>query len=187
VLGACLGFLPHNFSSKRKVFMGDAGSFTLGYLLAAISIIGEWSESRIVSATIPVLILAVPIFDLSYVVMYRHFTGVTSGIRQALTHCAKDHLSHRLVDLGASPKQAVMFIYFIAICLALGGVLMRSNQMLFSSTLHVLQTVMILAIVVILMRQSFQLSSRIKKEEDSKSSISAGLPETHRHSEVPRA
>jgi len=154
VLGGCLGFLPHNFSKKKKVFMGDAGSFTLGYLLATISILGEWSESRLVSCTIPVLILAVPIFDLAYVVLCRHFTGVTRSFRQALTHCAKDHLAHRLVNLGATPRQAVFFIYFIAVCLALGAVMMRSTTVVLSSGLHVLQALMILGIVVILMRQS---------------------------------
>ncbi len=156
VMASCLGFLPHNFSSKRKVFMGDAGSFTLGYLLAAISIIGEWSESKVVSCTIPVLILAVPIFDLTYVVLHRHFTGVTNGLRQALTHCAKDHLSHRLVALGATPRQAVLFIYFIAVCLALSGVILRTNTAILSSSLHVVQALMILTIVVLLMRQSFK-------------------------------
>ena len=65
--------------------MGDAGSFTLGYLLASISILGEWSTIQIVSCTVPVLILAVPLFDLGYVVLYRHFTGVTSSFREALT------------------------------------------------------------------------------------------------------
>ncbi|HEQ60692.1 MAG TPA: undecaprenyl/decaprenyl-phosphate alpha-N-acetylglucosaminyl 1-phosphate transferase [Firmicutes bacterium] len=165
VMGSCLGFLPHNFSSRGKVFMGDAGSFTLGYLLAAISIIGEWSDSKVVSCTIPVLILAVPIFDLTYVVLYRYFTGVTSGLRQALTHCAQDHLAHRLVALGATPRQAVLFIYFIATCLALGGVVLRTNTALLSSSLHVVQALMILAIVVILMRQSLKNGSRNRQLE----------------------
>jgi len=165
VMGSCIGFLPHNFSKKRKVFIGDAGSFTLGYLLAAISIIGEWSESKIVSCTIPVLILAVPIFDLTYVVLYRHFTGVTNGLRDALTHCAKDHLAHRLVYLGATPRQAVFFIYFIAVCLALSGVILRTNAAILSSGLHVVQALMILAIVVVLMRQSFKNGHRSRQLE----------------------
>ncbi len=154
LMGACLGFLPHNFSKKGKIFMGDAGSFTLGYLLAAISILGNWSESKVVAVTIPVLILAVPIFDLTYVVLYRHFTGVTKSFKEALTHCAKDHLSHRLVALGATPRQAVVFIYFIAICLALGGVILRSNTVIITSSLQIIQTLMILSIIVLLMRQS---------------------------------
>lgn len=180
VMGSCLGFLPHNFSAKRKVFMGDAGSFTLGYLLAAISIIGEWSENRFISCTIPVLILAVPIFDLAYVVLYRHFTGVTRGFRQALTYCAKDHLAHRLVALGASPRQAVFFIYFIAICLALGGVILRSRQATFSSVLHILQAMMVLSIVVFLMRQSFKIGRRQEELESQIRQMQTGEPHPKR-------
>ena len=73
------------------------------------------------------------------------------------------------VNLGATPRQAVFFIYFVAVCLALGAVMMRSTTVLLSSGLHVLQAVMILGIVVILMRQSVvsgRRNQQLQKELD---------------------
>lgn len=94
LIGSNLGFLIYNFK-PAKVFMGDAGSFFLGFILAALGVMGEWADNRIVACTIPVLILGVPIFDFAYIIINRIYTGETRTIRSVIEHCAPDHLSHR--------------------------------------------------------------------------------------------
>ncbi|MCP4640990.1 MAG: undecaprenyl/decaprenyl-phosphate alpha-N-acetylglucosaminyl 1-phosphate transferase [bacterium] len=150
LIGANLGFLIYNFKPAR-IFMGDSGSFFLGFTLAAMGIQGEWTENRIVSCTIPVLILGVPIFDFAYIIIARILRGETRTIREVIEHCAPDHLSHRLVWIGFSQRKAVLFIYLIAASMGVTGVLLRNVDNVFDSGLALLQGFAIVAIVVILM------------------------------------
>ena len=150
--GSTLGFLPFNFSSRKKIFMGDSGSYFIGYTLAAMSVLGEWTTNTYISCVIPVLILSIPIFDLSYTVYYRHKTGVTKSIRESIDHSAPDHLSHRLVALGLSPVQAVIFLWCLGACLALSGILLRSSTQIINTLICLIQAGMILFLIVILVR-----------------------------------
>jgi UDP-GlcNAc:undecaprenyl-phosphate GlcNAc-1-phosphate transferase len=63
LLGACLGFLPWNFSSKRKIFMGDGGALSVGFVLAAISMGTRYSAIDPLGVYAPLLILGLPIID----------------------------------------------------------------------------------------------------------------------------
>ena len=150
--GGTFGYLPFNFSSKRKIFMGDSGSYFIGYTLAAMSVLGEWTSNTFISCIIPVLILSIPIFDLSYTVYYRHKTGVTGTIMEAINHSAPDHLSHRLVSLGLSPIQAVIFLWCLGICLALSGILLRSSVQIINTLICMIQAGMIFLLIIILVR-----------------------------------
>ena len=110
--GACLGFLPYNLRSAR-VFLGDAGTLSIGFLLATAAIkINLPHHSLLTRAAIPWLILAVPLFDTSFVIASR-LRG-----RRPVFQGATDHSSHRLVALGATPHRAAMVTYFVGI---LGG------------------------------------------------------------------
>ena len=146
--GALLGFLRYNFHSA-KIFMGDSGSLFLGFTLAAISIRGEWSTNAIKASIIPVLVLGVPIFDLAYIVIRRWIEGTAKGIVEAITFCAKDHLSHRLVSLGFKQQISVLFIYLIAICVSIGAIVLQ-NAARWDAALLLLQFVLIFVVVVIL-------------------------------------
>ncbi len=150
LVGANLGFLVYNFHPAR-IFMGDSGSFSLGFTLAALGVMGEWTEHRIISCTIPVLILGVPIFDFAYIIIARIVRGETRTLRDIIDHCAPDHLSHRLVWFGFSQKQAVLFIYLISVALGVSGILLRNSSSLFDGQLALLQGVAVVAIVIILM------------------------------------
>jgi UDP-GlcNAc:undecaprenyl-phosphate/decaprenyl-phosphate GlcNAc-1-phosphate transferase len=127
LMGACVGFMPHNFGRRARLFMGDSGSFFLGFALAMMGVQGEWSENPLIAGFIPVLILSVPMFDLLYVVLSRYVTGRTGSLREAISHCDKDHISHRLVNMGFSPRQAVLFIYLLCICLSTGSLVIRTS------------------------------------------------------------
>lgn len=111
--GAALGFLPYNLRSAR-IFMGDAGSLVLGFVLSTVAIWGNWrSPSVATSIAIPLLVLAYPIFDTTLVVLFRWKRG------QPIYQGGKDHSSHRLVNLGLSKTEAVFVIHLIALCFAI--------------------------------------------------------------------
>jgi UDP-GlcNAc:undecaprenyl-phosphate/decaprenyl-phosphate GlcNAc-1-phosphate transferase len=107
--GACLGFLIYNWNPAH-IFMGDAGSLFLGFLLAAVAIKLRFpSNSNTVTWLIPVLIMAVPIFDTMLVFVSRLRRG-----KNPLTTPGKDHLSHRLAHLTGSKREAVLICYLIS-------------------------------------------------------------------------
>lgn len=150
LIGANLGFLLYNFK-PAKVFMGDSGSFFLGFILAALGVMGEWADSRIVACTIPLLILGVPVFDFGYIVIARILKGETKTVRQVIEHCAPDHLSHRLVWLGFSQRRAVLFIYLMAFALGVAGIMLRNSSRGFDSVLGLMQGLAVLALIAVLM------------------------------------
>ncbi len=164
LLGANLGFLIYN-SRPARVFMGDAGSFFLGFTLAALGVMGEWSEHPVATATIPILILGVPIFDFAYILIARILRGETRTLRQVIEHCALDHLSHRLVWIGFSQRKAVFFIYLIAFALGATGVLLRNATSATDSVLALLQGIGIMVIVIVLMATAARRHIEYAQEE----------------------
>jgi UDP-GlcNAc:undecaprenyl-phosphate GlcNAc-1-phosphate transferase len=110
LLGACMGFMFYNFN-PASIFMGDTGALFIGFILAAVGIKLRFpGRMNIVTWMIPVLVLGIPIFDTTLVVVSRLRRGLNPT-----THPGKDHFSHRLVAMGLSQREAVM-----AICLICG-------------------------------------------------------------------
>jgi UDP-GlcNAc:undecaprenyl-phosphate GlcNAc-1-phosphate transferase len=110
ILGALLGFLPHNFP-RARLFLGDAGSHLLGYLMAVLAILPHFytrQHPRRWAVLIPLLVLAVPLADLVWVVLWRTRIGQPFYIGDT------NHLSHRLVRMGLSQSKAVMLIWLAA-------------------------------------------------------------------------
>lgn len=106
---AALGFLKYNFN-PAKIFMGDCGSMLIGFIMAAISIMGTWQGASNLLGTlaIPVLVLGVPVFDTMLVTFTRRSSG------RHFYEGGKDHISHRLVVLGMSERRAVLTLYFMS-------------------------------------------------------------------------
>jgi UDP-N-acetylmuramyl pentapeptide phosphotransferase/UDP-N-acetylglucosamine-1-phosphate transferase len=102
--GACLGFLRHNFNPAR-IFMGDGGSYFLGFALAAISIVGPAKGLTGVSLLLPLLILSLPLADMSAVIMGRLSEG------RSPFYPDRRHLHHRLLRSGLSHSRTVVLIY----------------------------------------------------------------------------
>jgi UDP-GlcNAc:undecaprenyl-phosphate GlcNAc-1-phosphate transferase len=103
--GACVGFLPYNFS-PASIFLGDAGTLLMGFLLATTAIKLELRGYPVMTrAAVPILIIAVPLFDMALVVLSR-WRG-----RRPVFRGGVDHTSHRLVALGATPRAAAMMTY----------------------------------------------------------------------------
>ncbi len=113
LLGACLGFLVYNFN-PASIFMGDAGALFLGFVLAATAIKLRFPEGiQIVTWMVPVLILGLPLFDTALAIISRLRRGLNP-----LTTPGKDHVSHRLVAMGSTRREAVLICYLI--CAGLG-------------------------------------------------------------------
>lgn len=177
LMGANLGFLIYN-SKPALIFMGDSGSFFLGFTLAALGVMGEWTENRIISCTIPILILGVPLFDFAYVILARILKGETRTLRSIIDHCAPDHLSHRLVWFGFTQRQAVFFIYLISITLGISGILLRNTTSLVDSQLALFQGLSIVAIIIILMVLAARRhEATLEKHEEAVSHLARKLEE----------
>jgi UDP-GlcNAc:undecaprenyl-phosphate GlcNAc-1-phosphate transferase len=116
VLGATLGFIPFNFH-PAKIFLGDAGSLLLGYLLAAISIVGPFKTTTALTVALPILILALPLFDTSFAILRRTVAG--RKIHEADT----DHVHHQLARRGLGHRGTVLVLYGVAFVLAIIAVL----------------------------------------------------------------
>jgi UDP-GlcNAc:undecaprenyl-phosphate/decaprenyl-phosphate GlcNAc-1-phosphate transferase len=117
VVGACVGFLRHNYNPAR-IFMSTVGAQFLGLTLAALSILGTFKIAAAISVVVPLLVLGVPIFDYGIVLFkrLRHKAPLTAADRR--------HLHHRLLDRGLSKKQAVWVIYGCTAALCVAAILL---------------------------------------------------------------
>jgi UDP-GlcNAc:undecaprenyl-phosphate/decaprenyl-phosphate GlcNAc-1-phosphate transferase len=104
VAGACFGFLHHNFYPAR-IFMGDSGALMLGFLLATLAIEGLVKTAALATLVLPLLVLAIPIVDTSFVFAKR------LKYRQPLYEADRTHLHHRFMNIGFSQKRAVAYMY----------------------------------------------------------------------------
>jgi UDP-GlcNAc:undecaprenyl-phosphate GlcNAc-1-phosphate transferase len=129
-VGSLLGFLWHNRPPAR-LFMGDAGSYLIGYLLAMATLTATFaggelqtgapgaSASGFPGALAPLCVLAVPIYDTASVVLIRLRQGRSPFVGD------KSHFSHRLVKLGMTKPQAVLTIYLATATCGLGALLLH--------------------------------------------------------------
>src|SRR5512136_1541947 len=109
LLGSTAGFLAYNFN-PASIFMGDTGSLFLGFMLAAIGIKLRFPDNvPFVTWMVPILVLGMPIFDTTLVFISRLRRG-----QNPLTTPGRDHVSHRLVALGFTTREAVMTHYLIS-------------------------------------------------------------------------
>ncbi|WP_416672219.1 glycosyltransferase family 4 protein [Egbenema bharatensis] len=106
--GSLLGFLYYNFN-PAQIFMGDGGSYFIGFLLAGVAVIGLVKGATVTAIFLPFLILAVPIFDMSAVIVARLRQGCSPFLAD------KRHLHHRLLQAGLSHRSTVLVIYAIAL------------------------------------------------------------------------
>jgi UDP-GlcNAc:undecaprenyl-phosphate GlcNAc-1-phosphate transferase len=104
VAGICFGFLRHNFYPAR-IFMGDSGAMLLGFTLAAVSIQGLLKTAATVALFVPLLALAVPILDTSFVVAKRLKHGLP------VWQADRWHLHHRFANIGFSQRRAVAYLW----------------------------------------------------------------------------
>lgn len=106
--GACLGFLPHNFS-PATIFLGDTGSLFLGLALACISILSLFKAATATLIAVPILLFGLPLFDTVSVVIGRLWR------RAPIFSADKTHVHHRLLRMGWNQREAAFLLYGVTL------------------------------------------------------------------------
>ncbi len=145
LVGSLLGFLIHNRPPAR-LFMGDAGSYLVGYLLAMATLSATFAGENVPRHSIlaPLCVLAVPLYDLSTVVVIRLRQG------RSPFEGDKSHFSHRLVELGMTRTQAVGTIYLTTATCGLGALLLHQLKSSAGAAVVLLMVVCVLTLIGIL-------------------------------------
>jgi UDP-GlcNAc:undecaprenyl-phosphate/decaprenyl-phosphate GlcNAc-1-phosphate transferase len=146
-VGALLGFLVFNFH-PATIFMGDAGSLLVGFLMATATISITYYDSGSpgspwFAALMPLIVLAVPLYDCMSVILLRLLSGDSPFVGDTR------HFSHRLVKRGMTQPQAVLTIYLATACTGLGAMLLNKASYI-GMILIFIQTIMIVSIIAIL-------------------------------------
>ncbi|MBD3307874.1 undecaprenyl/decaprenyl-phosphate alpha-N-acetylglucosaminyl 1-phosphate transferase [candidate division KSB3 bacterium] len=150
--GSTLGFLIYNFHPS-KIFMGDAGSLFIGYTIAALTVSSSYVTTRSISqlpVVIPILVLGVPLFDTFSVMVIRWRE------KRPLFVGDNSHFSHRLLKLGMSTRQAVIFIYLVTLCVGISAILIPDLHIL-GSILVLIQEALIFGLISLLMVKGHRL------------------------------
>ncbi len=146
VAGSLLGFLVFNFS-PASIFMGDAGSLVVGYMMAVLTILTTFYDpskgSEPLGVIVPIVVLAVPLYDVTSVVIHRLRLGISPfrGDRR--------HFSHRLVRKGLTERGAVLTIYLATAATGLPAILLPTTNWT-GAILILLQCLCVVMIIAIL-------------------------------------
>lgn len=147
LIGALLGFMLHNNPFRCRLFMGDSGAYLIGFLLGSITLVatftGYENGQRPQTVFVPVLILAVPLYDTFSVILIRLLAGRSPFAAD------RNHYSHRLTELGLSRRNAVLTIYLTTAICCFGALLLYQVD-LFGATIVVIQTLLVLFLIAIL-------------------------------------
>ncbi|MGH9462743.1 MAG: MraY family glycosyltransferase, partial [Vicinamibacteria bacterium] len=132
ILASATGFLPYNYKPHRRdasgeVFLGDSGSTFLGFTLACLAITGDWAEGSPKDLIVPVLIMAVPIFDMVLITIMRVHEGLVRNLTEWIVYTGRDHFHHRLLGLGMRKKETVAIIYLVNFCLGISASLLKGS------------------------------------------------------------
>jgi UDP-GlcNAc:undecaprenyl-phosphate GlcNAc-1-phosphate transferase len=142
LIGACVGFLLFNWHPAR-IFMGDSGSNFLGFTLAALSVLSVAKGTVVLALVVPVAALAIPIVDTAWAIVRRRLRG------KSIATPDTEHLHHRLLDFGLSPRETVLVFYFgTAIFAAVGLAIYGHKKVLLGAIL-----LMLLGIAIIVIRR----------------------------------
>jgi len=144
LVGALLGFLVHNRPPAR-LFMGDAGSYWIGFLLALATLMATFAGGNVPRHALlaPLCVMAVPLYDTLSVISIRLRAGRSPFVGDQM------HFSHRLVELGLTKTQAVLTIYLATAACGLGAFLLHEVDTA-GACIILLLVVMMLTLVAIL-------------------------------------
>lgn len=149
LLGALLGFLFWNFP-PAKIFMGDSGSLVIGFILGVMTIRttylpkGQDLGAGWYAVFAPVIVLALPLYDLIVVSIIRLARGKSPFVGDT------NHFSHRLVARGMSRRTAVLCLYLVSAATAIAAILLPHVQSQFGAILIFIQTLLVLGVVALL-------------------------------------
>ncbi len=119
VLGSVVGFLMYNFH-PAVMFLGDSGSLLLGYLIAILAMAGSLKSHATLALLIPILALGLPIMDTLLAILRR------VSRRLPVSQADREHIHHRLLDMGFSHRDAVLVLYSACLMLGLGALVLAT-------------------------------------------------------------
>lgn len=157
LLGALMGFLCWNFP-PAKIFMGDSGSLVIGFVLGVLTVRTQYlPQSQDFHAGwyavfAPVIVLAVPLYDLIVVSIIRISRGKSPFVGDT------NHFSHRLVARGMSRRTAVLCIYLVTAATSVAAVLLPYVRSTFGAVLIFVQTLLVLGVVALLEQHPLPVS-----------------------------
>ena len=158
VAGGCLGFLPFNFS-PAKTFMGDGGALYLGYMIAVLSVISPLKRATVVGALIPILTLAVPIFDTALAMLRRALR------HESIMAADKGHLHHHLMAAGFGQKRSVLIMY--GIVAIMGEVAVLISRELYKDAIPLFLVALLYLCIIIVPKTSKKGIKRIITQDTS--------------------
>ncbi|MRG85048.1 glycosyltransferase family 4 protein [Salinibacillus xinjiangensis] len=136
LLGSTLGFLIYNFY-PAKIFLGDTGSYFLGFMISVLSILGLYKNVTVFSLIVPIIILGVPIVDTFFAIVRRFIQG------KPLHSPDKAHLHHSLIKLGFTHRQTVLILYTMSGIFSLAAIVFTRGTMWGSTIVMILLAILI--------------------------------------------
>jgi UDP-GlcNAc:undecaprenyl-phosphate GlcNAc-1-phosphate transferase len=168
VAGACAGFLRHNWEPAR-IFMGDSGSLTLGFLLAAITVHSSLKAPAAVAILVPILALGVPVMDTLLVMGVRFLDrpkGAWTDRFLRMFHADRQHLHHLLAHFGGKRSRIVAVIYAVVLSFCgLALVVAVTGQSTLGAWLVALEFSVILAMRKMGLAMEARRLARLQREE----------------------
>ncbi len=139
--GALLGFLHFNFPEAR-IFLGDSGSQSIGFLLAVLSMRGSVSASGAVLVVVPILAVFVPLMDVALAIIRRWLRKVP------LSGADARHVHHRLLALGISPSRTSVLLWALAACMSGFGLLISLTAPFVAALVAILGLVGVVVLLI---------------------------------------
>jgi UDP-GlcNAc:undecaprenyl-phosphate GlcNAc-1-phosphate transferase len=140
IVGGAAGFLPWNFY-PAKTFMGDCGSMFLGFMIAAVSIIGPAKQATLLSTIMPVLVLGVPMID-TVLAIFRRIIGKKSPME-----ADKKHIHHRITENGMGHRKSVLMLYGIAGVMGISAIIYSRGLYVEFASLFIIAVIFISILV----------------------------------------
>ena len=168
LLGSLTGFLLFNFE-PAKIFMGDSGSFFLGFIIASASVLSATKTETIVGLALPILALGIPILDTLFAILRRFLE------RRSLFAPDRSHFHHKLLALGLHQRHAVMTAYLVTFLISGLGMFMlvtRNGQTIVVFICTLLLLVLVFTVVgsvglretIIGLKRKHSISSQTRHE-----------------------
>ena len=99
-------------------------------IITALAIMGDWSKSTVITCSIPLVAMSILIFDTTLTTVLRVKTGKVSTLKEWIDYAGRDHLSHRMVEMGVDESKAVLLIHVTGVALAVVSVLLVNSNVI---------------------------------------------------------
>lgn len=157
MLGSTLGFLFHNFP-PAKIFMGDSGSLFLGFMISVIALV-SFKVATFTSLIIPLVVLAIPIFDTGLAIVRRLLKGESIGSPD------KEHFHHQLLKLKFSPRVSIIIIYSINILFSAVSIFYVIGYNIEATILYL---ILMLALLFVILKTDILYNHNVKEDKIKK-------------------